>query len=315
MQTFSSCYLTDDRWATIGSQCTGTLWSGQLDICTQSDSKLKVFKSKKMEEGGLVSMTVISSKSPLLAVGSVSGCISTLDPTTFETSYDENAHHRQVSCLDSVVVDNQPSLLSGSWDLKINQYNVHDDGSLTLRSSSISHHKPITGVCWNADGKQYASCSLDGDLKLWDNKSKSPPTLVLKPTLSGDQLFTVDWSKKDQNLVAVGCDSCVVLYDLRSTSQPLVSCKTGGSVKCLKFDPHQSRLACGVTDYTSGHGKLDVFSITSEPNKLDLMKSCSYTDFINCISWNPKSKDVLLVGGAWSTSTSGVKGVDLVDIK
>jgi len=131
-----------------------------------------------------------------------------------------------------------------------------DDGKIyisdarTLEISSIlaGHTNQVYAVEWRPpDGKQLASASWDGTIKLWDPHSG---TNIL--TMSGHTLGVLDlrWSPDGKYLVSVSGDRTVRLWDTRSTLTATILQQGEGWMWDAEWSPDGRLIASASDDGT-----------------------------------------------------------------
>ncbi|KAI1286832.1 Peroxisomal targeting signal 2 receptor [Halotydeus destructor] len=174
------------------------------------------------------------------------------DPLSdFEPSPDPirliNAHQGEINSIEwnKTRTDNHCVLTSSTdktvklWDSKT--------GSLMTTFNSQS---PISSSSWSPlMSSTFASVSADGFLRIWNTKESSSERAVKELRCCTTGLTTVDWSRKNANIVVTGSNlGKIIGWDIRATSGPLfVINEHRKSVEKIKFSPHAENLFASVS--------------------------------------------------------------------
>ncbi|KYQ88556.1 WD40 repeat-containing protein [Tieghemostelium lacteum] len=106
-------------------------------------------------------------------------------------------------------------LLVGAEHHMIRLYNVNTFQSYTARKINEHHHDSINMVRYSLDGSIFASCSKDGNIKVWDSLNFSLINTIQMPH-SGKEVTSVQISRNQKYLLSCGRDSLVKLWELSS---------------------------------------------------------------------------------------------------
>lgn len=115
------------------------------------------------------------------------------------------------------------------------------------------HTQAVTGVAWHPDGKQLASCSIDGQVILWDPAS-GQRLRSLAPGARRGALFSLEFSPPDGRSLAI---AGVEVPSLNAWAQVLETSSLGvrnefsghsRRLSCLAFSPDGRQLATAAAD-------------------------------------------------------------------
>eukprot|EP00127_Corallochytrium_limacisporum_P002145 Clim_evm39s108 gene=Clim_evmTU39s108 len=105
-------------------------------------------------------------------------------------------------------------ILVGTTDPTIRLYNAETWQCFAGMNRSEDHSGPITDIAFNRIGTQYASCSMDGSVKLWDSTTNKV-VMDLKLAHDGEAVASARHSRTGHYLLTSGLDSKIHLWDLR----------------------------------------------------------------------------------------------------
>jgi WD40 repeat protein len=122
-------------------------------------------------------------------------------------------------------------------------------GAITLRYTLRGHHGIVTGVDFSSDNRTLASASLDNTFKLWDLQAPSGDSLTEKLSIPVTQRARSIAFSPDGELLAIGQDDGIALYD-PATGKPVRPFKaTPAPVPSLAFHPDRPLLiSTGASD-------------------------------------------------------------------
>lgn len=83
------------------------------------------------------------------------------------------------------------------------------------------HTQTLTNLKWSKDAKLFATCSKDGNIKLWDGVSNRCVNTFVKAH-DGLEVCSVEFSKNGKYLLSAGKNSICKLWEL-TTSRCLIA--------------------------------------------------------------------------------------------
>lgn len=130
--------------------------------------------------------------------------------------------------------------VSASWDKQVRIWTQSG-----LEATLTGHSAEIYDVDTTTDGSYIASCSIDGETRIWDVENRET---IHRLNLQDEGVHSVRFSHDDQRVATGGGDGTVVIWDVRAghTVQRLEG--HDGYVRCLAFSPDGRWLASGARD-------------------------------------------------------------------
>lgn len=120
-------------------------------------------------------------------------------------------------------IDFHPSgdfLLAATNQPIVRLFDVNANVCFRTRDEASQHATSVNGVCFARDGKQFATCSDDGSVKLWDGVAlKCVATLAAAHR--GAPVLTAQLSRSARYLLTAANDASFAVWDL-ATLRPLV---------------------------------------------------------------------------------------------
>lgn len=104
-------------------------------------------------------------------------------------------------------------LLVGTYHPTVRLYDVNTTGCFVGSNPTDHHISSINCIAYNFDGSLYATCSDDGDIKIWDGVSNKVVNKFIKAH-DGAPVASVVFSKNGKYLLSAGHESCVKLWEL-----------------------------------------------------------------------------------------------------
>lgn len=140
----------------------------------------------------------------LIYVGSSDGCIYTIDPATWETSSQFQAHSNSVF---SIIAD-ENQLYSGGRDalLKIWQKKVHQKDPLEIKA----HMGTVNSLCFYHDW--LVSAGRDKQLRIWQRDGKLAES---KTPITGGHFHSINkaiWHRKSDVLISASDDKSIIVW-------------------------------------------------------------------------------------------------------
>jgi WD40 repeat protein len=139
-------------------------------------------------------------------------------------------------------------LVTGCWDGIVRQWNVT---SGQRKSVMRGHLSSIKAVAYSADGRYIASCSIDGECRLWNSLAGSQVGLI------SARISSIYFSPNGSQLASAGNDGRVRVFSSTiGQCQMIIHEKTWGSVSSVVIHPEGEYIIAG---YHSG--SIRVFDI------------------------------------------------------
>eukprot|EP01126_Amoeba_proteus_P011089 TRINITY_DN1441_c0_g4_i3.p1 TRINITY_DN1441_c0_g4~~TRINITY_DN1441_c0_g4_i3.p1 ORF type:complete len:277 (+),score=40.24 TRINITY_DN1441_c0_g4_i3:60-890(+) len=252
MQVEGCAHIQEDFWAAVSSALTGPSWHGGLSVFKSGPTSFEPQQQWFNDAGGVTCITVRrGDDNHLIVTGSTNGRIY-IHP--FSNGFvpgkvsQINAHQAPISGISFSPTSSQ--LATTSWDNKINLYSM-DGNSPQFVTSVLAHYKRINTLAWHSENS-FISGGSDKDIKLWETRENSigeAARRLSKPKIEIHTTQSCFSLTCKEELVAVGQENCITLYDLRNPSLALNTLGGfKGPVKVVSFHPHSNLLALGSDD-------------------------------------------------------------------
>lgn len=238
-----------DVLACATSENYGIAGRGRLYILSLENlSSIKILSTTEFSDG-LFDVTWSEVNPQLLVTSCGDGSIQLWDYVTSpEPVAFYKIHEKEVYSVDWSV--KYPFILSASWD---NSVRVWDPFAAKELNSYLDHTDQVYEAKWCPNfPDMFASVSGDGTLKLWDTKTS--PSKASGSYPHGNEVLCCDWSKSDQNIIAVGTtDGKIIGWDLRRMKDPIfVLVGHQYAIRRLKFSPFERGSMASVSyDFTT----------------------------------------------------------------
>eukprot|EP00126_Sphaerothecum_destruens_P011978 Sdes_comp20976_c1_seq1m19096 len=122
---------------------------------------------------------------------------------------------KAISCC--AVSSSQTLVASGHSDSLVRLWDIREADSKernVVKMTLASHKSIVSGIEWSpTNANQFASCSFDGKVKLWDIRSTSPVCTLARS--HSDKVLSLDWSSPSI-LLSGGADQTVVIHRMHS---------------------------------------------------------------------------------------------------
>jgi WD40 repeat protein len=110
-------------------------------------------------------------------------------------------------------------------DGAVRLHDLSSEACYKPRGEASTHHSGgVLGVAWADDGTSYATCGVDGHVKLWDGVAQQ-----CRATLSAAHgalaVVDVHWSRSSHYLLTAGANGTAAVWDMRTNAR-LVSIGT-----------------------------------------------------------------------------------------
>lgn len=189
---------------------------GLINVMSQSGSKVITLRG---HEASVCSLALIESDgNTYFASGGDHGCSSVIlwDVDTWAIKAKFKYHNAAVTSI--VDLEDGQTIISGSYDKKINLYNTKDS---TLMYSLPNNKSPVSAMVLNATKDKLISTGLDGKIYVW-NITRTPSGIVetinSERILSNDQVVcSLNCSMLRPDLILTGTmDGKIKFWDLNS---------------------------------------------------------------------------------------------------
>ncbi|CAO3599577.1 unnamed protein product [Absidia cylindrospora] len=125
-------------------------------------------------------------------------------------------------------IDFHPSgdfLLAGTQDPHIRIYDINTLQCYTNRQQSDRHQAAITQIQYSLEtGRLFASCSVDGTVKIWDGISSQCIKTLERVHGGGMAISSIRLTRNEKYVLTAGMDSCLRLWDI-SSGKPVMEYK------------------------------------------------------------------------------------------
>jgi WD40 repeat protein len=159
---------------------------------------------------------------------------------------------------------------------------IYDVATAEKVASCRGHHRPVTSVCFRADGKRLLSGSADGTLRLWDPTAGKP--LQAEAGHIRD-VRAVEFSPDGRTLASAGQDGTVRLWDV-GVGRPLcVRSDDEGDVTSMSFAPDGKRLV-------STGGNVSMVRVWTVTRERQLCPAWTHLDQVAQAVFSPDGKTV-----------------------
>jgi WD40 repeat protein/serine/threonine protein kinase len=164
------------------------------------------------------------------------------------------------------------------------------DDPVTLRVNDSY----LRSAAWSQDGKQFATGSADGFVRIWDLKSPEKPSLTFG---SGSEVLAVSWNPAGNRLAAAGLDRQVIVRDMGSGQERRWTTGHIDRITSICWHPDKELLATGSQD-----GTIKIWNVSTEKQILSYEQ---HRSSIVSMAWNPDGK--------WIASASVSPSIHLWD--
>ena len=120
-------------------------------------------------------------------------------------------------------------LLVGTLHPTIRLYDINTSQCFVGSNPSDQHSMAVNMISYSSTGSLYATCSEDGDIKIWDGVSSRVINMFPKAH-DGNEISSIAFSRNGKYLLSSGKDAVVKLWEL-SMSRCLIAYTGAGSGK------------------------------------------------------------------------------------
>lgn len=247
--------LLPDLLAVTTTQIYGKNGIGNLFILSTDDQCSFLVEERSFGwSDGLLDVTWSKNNQNIILTSSLDGSMQLWNILAAENEKSGSAsplcvykeHTAEIYSIDWITVNDNPQILSGSWDRTIKLWDPHRVKSLiTYTDNTLIFSVSFSGSQRNI----FCSVGSDGLLKLWSTNETSP---VREVQISTGEVMSCDWSTCDDNLIVTGDSEGVIkVHDIRYLLDPLSEIHTEGGValKKILFSPTtRDHIACAGYD-------------------------------------------------------------------
>jgi WD40 repeat protein len=147
-----------------------------------------------------------------------------------------------------------------------------------LRASLAGHTNSIFGLAFSPDGRQLASCALNGTVRLWDVEADY--ALLALHGHSG-YVVAVAWSADGKTLASGGADRAIIIWDAASGARLRTLEGHADTVWSVAWCP-------GVGPaWLASAGGAGAIIIWDAASGARLRTLTGHASFVRCVSWHP----------------------------
>jgi len=142
-----------------------------------------------------------------------------------------------------------------SGDLK-NRLDFWEVDALERFRNLVGHTETISDFAFSPDGKQLATASWDGKVKIWDVLTGM---LVNRQSVGAGAVYALDWSKDGQSIAYAGANTTIYLWNPSTNENPLEFQGHSEPVTDLQFIKNDKKLVSH-----GASGQIKVWDLTRE---------------------------------------------------
>ncbi len=173
---------------------------------------------------------------------------------------------------------------------------IYDATNLRLLTILVGHTGHVTSVAWHPSGRQLASASWDGTVRLWT--ADGIPTHVLNGHVG--EVNCVAWHPDGTQLASAGANGTIRLWNADGTSAGLLRSHRN-HVFSLAYSPDGKLLASAGGDIQPpdergdpGDNAIRLWSV-AQKRVMTLLEGHDLT--VRCVAWNPDGSQLASGGG------------------
>lgn len=223
--------LQPDLLAVTATQTYGSHGNGSVFILETDTRFSSVLENRCFEwTDGLVDIAWSKNNPDIVLTSSLDGSLQLWNIHSAENDKEKQIlplqifkeHKAEVQSIDWTSINENPQILSGSWDQTIKLWDPNRLNSLITYTDPFCSNKNhlIFSVCFSGSQRNiFCSVGSDGALKIWSMNETLP---VGDVQLSFGEVMSCAWSKCDENLIVSGDSEGVIkVHDIRSLTSPV----------------------------------------------------------------------------------------------
>jgi len=169
------------------------------------------------------------------------------------------------------------------------QEKIKMTGTTPVHSFHTEHEEMIHDIQMDYYGKQLATCSSDGNIKIYELANNKQ---TLKATLSHSApIWQISWSHPKFGPLLAGCsyDASVIIWTFDAKQQQwqkIFSYKHEASVNSIQWAPFELGLSLAAA---SSDNYVSVISYSKRTHQFEVQKFPAHTVGCNSVSWAPSA--------------------------
>jgi WD40 repeat protein len=171
-----------------------------------------------------------------------------------------------------------PNQLATCWSegvVEICERNANDCVALQVNNSYLR------SAAWSRDGKQFATGSADGFVRIWGLDAPTKPALTVG---YGSEVLAVSWNSTANQLAAAGLDRQILVRDMVTGQERRWTTGHIERITSMCWHPESDLLATGSRD-----GTIKIWDVSTEKQILSYEQ---HRSSIVTLAWNPDGQRI-----------------------